>query len=318
MRILVAGGAGFVGSNLVDQLLEQGHSVVIADNFVTGKYHNLKHVDNHPHVRITHTDLSKTIDPEILGGPFDRVYNLASPASPVGYSRYPIETLMVNALGTYQLLSVARRDGARFLQTSTSEVYGDPQVHPQPEAYWGNVNPIGPRACYDEGKRFAESLVMEFVWQFGLDARISRIFNTYGPRCDPRDGRLVPNFCVQAIRGEDLTVYGDGSQTRSLCYIDDLVRGLQALMETDGLAGEVVNLGNPEEHTILEFAQIILELTRSRSRIVHKPLPVDDPTRRQPVITKAKQLLGWQPTVDLRTGIRHTVRYLEQALTVPA
>ncbi len=220
----------------------------------------------------------------------------------------------MNSLGTYQLLQIARRDGARFLQASTSEAYGDPLVHPQPETYWGNINPVGPRACYDEGKRFGESLTMEFVRQFHVDARIARIFNTYGPRCDPRDGRVVPNFCVQALRGQDLTVYGDGSQTRSFCYVDDLVRGLQALMETDGLGGEVVNLGNPEEHTILEFAMQVLALTGSDSRIVFAPLPVDDPTRRQPDITKAKQRLGWHPVVDLETGISRTVEYLSEAL----
>ncbi len=314
MRILVTGGAGFIGSHLVDRLLDQDNEVVVADNFLTGRYNNLRHVESHQRLRIVHQDLAQTIDTEELGGPFERVYNLASPASPVGYGRYPIETHLVNSLGTYQLLQIARRDGARFLQASTSEAYGDPLVHPQPETYWGNVNPVGPRACYDEGKRFGESLTMEFVRQFHVDARIARIFNTYGPRCDPRDGRVVPNFCVQALRGQDLTVYGDGSQTRSFCYVDDLVRGLQALMETDGLGGEVVNLGNPEEHTILEFAMQVLALTGSDSRIVFAPLPVDDPTRRQPDITKAKQRLGWHPVVDLETGISRTVEYLSEAL----
>ncbi len=258
-----------------------------------------------------HTDAS-------LSEPFERIYNLASPASPRGYGRYPIETQLVNSVGTLQALEMARRDGARFLQFSTSEVYGDPLVHPQHEGYWGNVNPNGPRSCYDEGKRFAESLTMEFVRQFSLDARIARIFNTYGPRSNPADGRVVPNFCVQALRGEPITIYGDGSQTRSFCYVDDLVRGLLSLMETDGLEGEVVNLGNPHEFTVRDLAEQIVSLTGSSSPIEYAPLPTDDPTRRQPDIAKAMRLLHWQPEVSLHDGLMPTLEYFETALALQA
>lgn len=318
MKVLLTGGAGFVGSHLVDSLLEQGHSVTVADNFLTGRYVNLKHVEDHPSLKIVHHDISEPLEEDDFAGPFDRVYNLASPASPQGYGRYPIETHLVNSRGTYNALSLARRDNARFLQASTSEVYGDPLEHPQKETYWGNVNPNGPRACYDEGKRFSESLSMEFVRQFGLDVRIARIFNTYGPRSDPRDGRVVPNFCVQALRGDPITVYGDGNQTRSFCYVNDLVRGLMLLMETEGIGGEVVNLGNPREITIREFAEQIIELTGSRSQLHFEPLPVNDPTRRQPDITKATELLGWQPEIDLPTGLTRTVGYFQESLATIA
>jgi len=314
MRILVTGGAGFIGSHLVDRLLEQGHIVVAADNFLTGRYTNLCHVEGHPRLQIVHQDLSRPLTDPAFDAPFDRIYNLASPASPRGYSRYPIQTQLVNALGTYQVLELARRDGARFFQASTSEVYGEPRVHPQREDYWGNVNPNGPRSCYDEGKRFAESLVMEFHRQFGLDVRIARIFNTYGPRSHPRDGRVVPNFCVQALLGEPITIYGDGSQTRSFCYVDDLVRGIILLMETEGLAGEVVNLGNPDEYTVRQLAEQIIALAGSRSELSFKPLPTDDPTRRRPDISKAQRLLGWQPTVSLTDGLTATLAYFRETL----
>ncbi len=317
MRILVTGGAGFVGSHLVDRLLDAGHSVVVADNCLTGNPINLAHREGHPGLMVVRQDMTQPLEHEAFQQPFDRVYNLASPASPRGYGRYPIETHMVNSVGTFQALSLARRDGARFLQASTSEAYGDPLVHPQVETYWGNVNPIGPRSCYDEGKRFGESLTVEFVRQFNLDARIVRIFNTYGPRSDPEDGRVVPNFCVQALRGEPITVYGDGGQTRSFCYVDDLVRGLVLLMETDGLAGEVVNLGNPHELTILEFAERIIQLTGSRSEIQFAPLPKDDPTRRRPDITKAGRLLGWKPEVDVMDGLSRTLQYFSERIQVP-
>lgn len=292
MNILVTGGAGFIGSHLVNALLAQGHHVVVADNFLTGRYVNLRHAEGHDRLTIVQVDMIEGQDTEALKGPFDRVYNLACPASPRGYGRYPIETMLVNAHGILHALQIADRDGARFLQTSTSEVYGDPAVHPQTEDYWGNVNPNGPRACYDEGKRFAESLTMEFVRRHDLDARIARIFNTYGPRSHPRDGRVVPNFCLQALKGDDITVFGDGMQTRSFCYVDDLVRGLMLLMETEGLKGEVMNLGNPHEFTMLELAEAVICLTGSSSTIRYDPLPVDDLTRRRPDIRKAIRLLN--------------------------
>ena len=314
MRVLVTGGAGFIGSHLVDRLLELEHHVMVADSFLTGRFVNLVHAEGHPNLRLVHQDLTEPLAEDAFVGPFDRIYNLASPASPRGYGRYPIETQLVNSVGTLHVLGLARRDGARFLQASTSEVYGDPLVHPQVETYWGNVNPNGPRACYDEGKRFAESLVMEFVRQYGVDARIARIFNTYGPRSNPDDGRVVPNFCVQALRGDPITIYGDGSQTRSFCYVDDLVRGLVLLMETDGLTGEVVNLGNPDEFTVRELAEQIVAITCSRSPIHHEPLPIDDPTRRRPDVAKALRLLGWRPEVDLANGLPPTLASFRTAL----
>jgi nucleoside-diphosphate-sugar epimerase len=258
---------------------------------------------------MVHQDLAQPFAEDAIPGPFDCIFNLASPASPKGYGKYPIETQLVNSLGTLHVLRIAQRDHARFVQASTSEVYGDPIVHPQSEDYWGNVNPRGPRACYDEGKRFAESLLMEFVRQYDLDARTARIFNTFGPRSHPSDGRVVPSFCLQALRGEPLTIYGDGSQTRSFCYVDDLVEGLIRLMDTEGLKGEVVNLGNPEEITVSQFAEIVICVTGSSSSIEFKPLPTDDPTRRRPDITRARTLLNWEPLVPLEAGLGHTVDY---------
>lgn len=309
MFVLVTGGAGFVGSHLVESLLHKGHHVVVADNFLTGQVANLDHLTSNSRLRIVVQDLAEPLRPEITRTRYDRIYNLASPASPRGYAKYPIETLMVNSRGTYHAVQLARHHGARFFQASTSEIYGDPHVHPQVETYWGNVNPIGPRACYDEAKRFAESLVLEYVRQHGVDARIGRIFNTYGPRSHPADGRVVPNLCVQALEGRPITVYGDGLQTRSFCFVDDLVCGIELLVETDGLAGEVVNLGSPDEHTILDFAKRIVALTGNNNPIVHNLLPTDDPQRRRPDIAKARQLLGWQPKVPLDEGLRRTLEY---------
>ena len=309
MRVLVTGGAGFIGSHLVDALLNQQHKVVVADNFLTGRYVNLVHIEGNPNLHVVHHDTTEPTLDATLEEPFERIYNLASPASPRGYGRYPLETLLVNSLGSLRTLQLAERNNARYLQASTSEVYGDPLIHPQVEDYWGNVNPVGPRSCYDEGKRFGESLTMEFVRRCQLDARIARIFNTYGPRSNPKDGRVVPNFCVQALNHEPITIYGDGEQTRSFCFVDDLVRGLIALMETDGLRGEVVNLGSPHESTIGEFARQVIALTRSRSSLHFEPLPQDDPTRRQPDISKARELLGWEPQVTLEAGLAATIKY---------
>lgn len=309
MRVLVTGGAGFIGSHLVEALLNQQHVVVVADNFLTGRYVNLAHIEGHPSLQIVHHDITEPTTDAVLDEPFDRIYNLASPASPRGYGRYPLETLLVNSMGILQALRLAERDNARFVQASTSEVYGDPEVHPQVESYWGNVNPVGPRSCYDEGKRFGESLTMEFVRRSQLDARVARIFNTYGPRSNPKDGRVVPNFCVQALKNEPITIYGAGDQTRSFCFVDDLVRGLIALMETDGLIGEVINLGSPDEHTIEAFAKQVIALTRSGSSLEFEPLPIDDPTRRQPDITKARGLLGWEPHVTLTDGLMATIQH---------
>lgn len=312
MQVLVTGGAGFIGSHLVERLLEQGHTVTVADNFLTGQAENLDHLRHLSTLRIIPQDMSQPLRHEITSISYDRVYNLASPASPRGYGRYPIETMLVNSRGTHNALELARRSGARFLQASTSEVYGDPMAHPQIESYWGNVNPNGPRSCYDEGKRFSEALVMEYVRQHSVDARIARIFNTFGPRSQPTDGRVVPNFCVQAIENKPITIYGDGSQTRSFCYVDDLVRGFLLLMEVDGLRGEVVNLGNPEEHTILEFAERIRALSGRMLPFDFQPLPTDDPQRRRPDITRAKLLLGWEPEVSLDEGLRRTIHFFEQ------
>jgi nucleoside-diphosphate-sugar epimerase len=317
MRVLVTGGSGFIGSHLVDQLLERGDEVVVVDNYLTGRPVNLDHRRNDRALTVIQHDVVEPMTDSRFDVRFDRVVHLASPASPVGYARYPIETQLTNAIGTRNALDLARRDGARFLVSSTSEVYGDPLIHPQAESYWGNVNPIGPRACYDESKRFAESLTMEYHRQHALDVRIARIFNTYGPRSDPEDGRVVPNFCVQAHRGAPITIYGSGTQTRSFCYVDDLVAGLLALLDVEGTNGHVVNLGNPVELTIRELAETIVRLTGSGSEILYRPLPIDDPTRRQPDITKARELLGWEPNVSLDTGIGRTLAYFAETLAIP-
>lgn len=303
MRVLVTGGAGFIGSHLCERLLSEGHDVLCLDNFFTGSKANVAHLLPDPRFELVRQDVTQPILLEV-----DQIYNLACPASPVHYQYNPVKTIKTSVLGAIHMLGLAKRVRARILQASTSEVYGDPLQHPQTEAYWGNVNPIGIRSCYDEGKRVAETLMMDYHRQNKVDVRIVRIFNTYGPRMALQDGRVVSNFIVQALRGEDITVFGDGSQTRSFCFVDDLVEGLVRMMAKDGITGPV-NLGNPVETSIMEFARRIVELTGSRSRIVQKPLPADDPKQRQPDITLARKLLGWEPRVPLQTGLEKTVEY---------
>jgi dTDP-glucose 4,6-dehydratase/UDP-glucuronate decarboxylase len=306
MNIVVTGGAGLVGSHLCDSLIADGHRVIAIDNFVTGRRTNIEHLDGNPSFRL--------IDADVVAGEFecghvDQIYHLASPASPIGYMSNPIETHLVNSIGTKRMLDLARQQSARLLFSSTSEIYGNPQVHPQPESYFGNVNPVGPRSCYDESKRFGESITMEYVRQFGIDARIVRLFNVYGPRNDPNDGRVVPEFIRSALGGQPLPIYGDGQQTRSLCYITDLIEGLRLAMETNGLSGRIINLGNPDERTILELATAIAVICESRAGLTYLPMREDDPERRCPDITVAKTLLGWSPTTQLDVGLRETVRY---------
>ncbi len=303
MRILVTGGAGFIGSHLCGKLLDDGHEVICLDNFFTGSKGNIARFRDNRAFELIRHDITQPLLLEV-----DRIYNLACPASPIHYQYNPVKTIKTSVLGTIHMLGLAKRVRARILQASTSEVYGDPQVHPQTEEYWGNVNPIGVRSCYDEGKRVAETLMMDYHRQNGVDVRIVRIFNTYGPRMAVNDGRVVSNFIVQALKGENITVYGDGGQTRSFCFVDDLVAGLVAMMESEGFTGPV-NLGNPAETTILEFARRIIELTGSRSEIVFKPLPADDPKQRQPDISLARERLGWQPSVDVETGLKKTIEY---------
>ncbi len=300
-RVLVAGGAGFIGSHLCERLLAQGSEVICLDNFFTGSKENVVHLVGHPRFELIRHDIVQPLMLEV-----DRVYNLACPASPVHYQHNPVKTILTNVVGAANMLDLARNAKARILQASTSEVYGDPSVHPQPETYWGNVNPNGPRACYDEGKRCAESLMVEYHRQTGVEIRIARIFNTYGPRMAFNDGRVVSNFILQALQGSDITVYGDGSQTRSFCFVSDMVDGLVALMENETYGGPV-NLGNPTEFTIRELAEQVLALVGSRSKIVENPLPQDDPRQRRPDITLARQLLGFDPKVPLAEGLTHTV-----------
>jgi dTDP-glucose 4,6-dehydratase/UDP-glucuronate decarboxylase len=311
MADLVAGGAGFIGSHLCDRLVLEGRTVICADNFLTGRRSNVEHLLSSPCFSLIELDL-------IEGSPdveVERVYHLASPASPPGYTRFPMETMRVNSEGTRHLLELAARSGARFLYASTSEVYGDPLEHPQRETYRGNVNSTGPRSMYDEAKRFGEAMTMAYLNSRSVDARIVRIFNTYGPRSDPDDGRLVPNFVVQALTQRPITVYGDGKQTRSLCYVSDLVEGLLRVMESDRASGEVVNLGNPAEHAILDYAKIIRELTRSTSQIVFTSQAVgDDPQRRRPDITKARDLLTWEPSIGLEDGLWQTIDYFRSEI----
>jgi UDP-glucuronate decarboxylase len=303
-RILITGGAGFLGSHLCEHLLAQGHDIICLDNFFTGSKNNILHLLSNPHFELIRHDIINPIFLEV-----EEIYNLACPASPVHYQYNPIKTIKTNVMGAINTLGLAKRVRATILQASTSEVYGDPEVHPQKEDYWGRVNPIGIRSCYDEGKRAAECLMMDYHRQNHVNIKIVRIFNTYGPRMAPDDGRVVSNFIVQALRGEDITVFGDGSQTRSFCYVDDMIDGLIWMMGTPkGFLGPV-NLGNPAEFTILELAEILIRMTGSRAKIVFKPLPQDDPTQRKPDITLAQKKLGWQPRVPLEEGLAKTIEY---------
>jgi UDP-glucuronate decarboxylase len=300
-RILVTGGGGFIGSHLVETLLGQGHEVLCLDNFFTGSKANIRHLLGESRFELIRHDIVEPILLEV-----DQVYNLACPASPVHYQYNPVKTVKTNVMGTLNMLGLAKRVQARILQASTSEVYGDPQVHPQPETYWGHVNPIGPRSCYDEGKRLAETLMMDYHRNNSVDVRIVRIFNTYGPRMAFNDGRVVSNFIIQALRNHPITVYGDGSQTRSFCYVDDMVAGLVAMMDQERLTGPI-NLGNPGEFTILELARKVIELTGSKSEIIYKDLPADDPKQRRPDIGLAKDKLAWEPLVALEEGLKATI-----------
>ncbi|RKY64700.1 MAG: SDR family NAD-dependent epimerase/dehydratase [Candidatus Latescibacterota bacterium] len=307
MRILITGGAGFIGSHLCERFLERGHEVICVDNFITSSPDNIAHLMGRDGFRFIKLDVTEFI---YIEGPLDFVLHFASPASPADYLRWPIQTLKVGALGTHKALGLAKAKGAKFLLASTSEVYGDPQVHPQPEDYWGHVNPIGPRGVYDEAKRFAEAMTMAYHRYHGLDTRIARIFNVFGPRMRKDDGRAVPTFISQALKGEDLTVFGDGSQTRSFGYISDLVDGIELLMESDYHGP--INLGNPEEMTVLEMAKKIIELTGSSSKIAFKPLPQDDPKVRRPDITRAREVLGWEPKVPVEEGLRRTIEWFRE------
>jgi UDP-glucuronate decarboxylase len=304
MRVIVAGGAGFLGSHLIEKLLEADHEVTCLDNFYTGSPRNIFQFQSNPRFSFIETDVSEKF--HILGN-VDMIFNLACPASPVHYQRNPVETIKTNIFGSFNLLELALQKNAKILQASTSEVYGDPLISPQVEAYWGNVNPIGIRACYDEGKRASETLFFDFHRQYNVDIRVARIFNTYGPKMDLDDGRVVSNFIVQALKGLDITIYGDGEQTRSFCYVDELIDGLMRLMFLSNDSTGPINLGNPVEFTMLELARIIMEITNSKSKIKFEPLPHDDPKQRRPDITKAQQLLMWNPTINLRDGIGKTV-----------
>jgi UDP-glucuronate decarboxylase len=308
-RVLVTGGAGFLGSHLCDRLVAEGHDVLCVDNYFTGRKVNIVHLHGEPYFEAMRHDVTHPLFVEV-----DEIYNLACPASPIHYQHDPVQTTKTSVIGAINMLGLARRLNAKILQTSTSEVYGDPTVHPQPESYRGNVNPIGPRACYDEGKRCAETLFFDYYRQHNLRIRVVRIFNTYGPRMHPNDGRVVSNFLVQALKGEPITLYGDGSQTRAFCYVDDLVEGIFRMMDaSDDITGPM-NLGNPVETSVAELAELIIDLTNSRSQIVHRPLPIDDPIQRCPDITQASALLDWKPRTDLRSGLKRTAMYFENLL----
>jgi dTDP-glucose 4,6-dehydratase len=310
-RVVVTGGAGFLGSHICESLIERGDDVVAIDNLLTGQTSNIDHLRKHPRFEFIQQNVSTHVD---VVGKVDAVMHFASPASPKDYLDMPIQTLKVGSLGTLNTLGLAKAKGARYFLASTSEVYGDPQVHPQQESYWGNVNPIGPRGVYDEAKRFAEAMAMAYHRYHGVDVRIVRIFNTYGPRMRPNDGRVVSNFITQALQGKPITIYGDGTQTRSFCFVEDEVRGILALLDSDEVGP--VNIGNPDEFTVSQLADLVIELTGSESEIVHEPLPVDDPTQRRPDITKAREALGWEPRVALREGLTRTIPWFESVLEV--
>ncbi|QIG52020.1 SDR family oxidoreductase [Nordella sp. HKS 07] len=312
-RVLITGGAGFLGSHLCERLLAQGHEVLCVDNFVTGRLSNIQHLASNPKFRLVRQDIVLPVVAEV-----DAIYNLACPASPPHYQADPIQTMKTNVLGALNLLELARQRGIRIFQASTSEVYGDPHVHPQPESYWGNVNPFGPRSCYDEGKRCAETLFFDFHKQHDVEIKIARIFNTYGPRMRPDDGRVVSNFIVQALQNEDITIYGNGSQTRSFCFVDDLIDGFLKLMASDRSLTSPVNLGNPVEFTVRELAEQVIDLTGSRSKLVLRPLPIDDPQQRRPDISLATRELGWTPKVALTDGLKQTIQYFDGLLTQEA
>lgn len=307
-RILITGGAGFIGSHLCERLLKDGHEVICLDNYFTGSKQNILHLMDHPHFEAVRHDVTVPCVMEV-----DEIYNLACPASPVHYQFDPIHTVKTSVLGALNMLGLAKRCKARILQASTSEVYGDPAVHPQPETYWGNVNPVGVRSCYDEGKRCAETLFMDYRRTQDVDVRIVRIFNTYGPRMNPNDGRVVSNFIVQALKGEDITIYGNGTQTRSFQYVDDLVEGMVRMMAVENFSGPV-NLGNPEEFTMVELAEKIIEMTGSSAKTVFRPLPLDDPAQRKPDIRLANEKLGWQPSIPLEKGLEKTIAYFRSIL----
>ncbi|RUP21818.1 UDP-glucuronic acid decarboxylase family protein [Methylobacterium sp.] len=308
-RILITGGGGFIGSHLSERLLEQGHEVLCVDNFFTGRKSNIAHLFDNPRFELVRHDVTHPLFVEV-----DRIYNLACPASPIHYQFDPVQTTKTSVMGAINMLGLAKRLRVPILQASTSEVYGDPLVHPQPEGYWGNVNPLGPRSCYDEGKRCAETLFFDYHRQHRVPIKVVRIFNTYGPRMHPSDGRVVSNFVVQALRGAPITIFGEGHQTRSFCYVDDLVLGLQAMMATGAAITGPVNLGNADEFTIRQLADLVVDLSGSRSKLVHAPLPVDDPRQRRPDIALAEQLLDWRPTVPLREGLMKTIAYFERLL----
>ena len=307
---MVTGGAGFIGSHITERLLDQGHEVLVVDNYYSSTRRNLTHLLDHPNIEVMRHDVTFPLYVEV-----DEIYHLACPASPIFYQRDPVQTTKTSVHGSINVLGLAKRTKAKILLSSTSEVYGDPQVHPQTEDYWGNVNPIGIRSCYDEGKRCAETLFFDYRRQHDLGIKVARIFNTYGPRMQPDDGRVVSNFIVQALAGEPLTIYGDGSQTRSFCFVDDLVDGLMALMATPHEVTGPINIGNPVEFTMIELAELVLELTGSASQIEHRPLPQDDPTRRRPDSSRARGTLGWEPKAQLRDGLERTIRYFRGQIT---
>tara|TARA_B100000519_G_scaffold18677_1_gene13619 strand:+ start:842 stop:1792 length:951 start_codon:yes stop_codon:yes gene_type:complete len=310
-RILITGGAGFLGSHLCEKLLSEGHEVVCVDNYFTGSKDNIKHLINNANFELIRHDITFPLYIEV-----DEIYNLACPASPIHYQDDPVQTIKTSVHGAINMLGLAKRIGAKIFQASTSEVYGDPEVHPQDESYWGKVNPIGVRSCYDEGKRCAETLFFDYYRQHNIKIKVARVFNTYGPRMHPNDGRVISNFIVQALQNNDITIYGDGNQTRSFCFVDDLINGFQLFMDSDNDFYGPLNLGNPNECSILELAQIVVDLTDSKSNLIYKELPMDDPKQRQPDITLAKERLNWEPKIELVEGLEHSIKYFKQKLEI--